>query len=67
MPIRNRVKPEGLKLQIPEQKVSPRDWSLPYRRKAAGRWRFGLDATEVNFGGTFRFHYYSRSTNATYL
>ncbi len=41
MPIRNRIKPEGLKLVIPERKVSPRDWSLPYQRRGGFRWSFG--------------------------
>lgn len=32
MPIRNRIKNIGLKLEIPAPRVSPRDWSTPYCR-----------------------------------
>ena len=40
MAIRSRLKSAGLKLEIPERKVSPRDWNLPYQRPPASKWRF---------------------------
>ena len=44
MAIRSRLKSAGLKLEIPERKVSPRDWNLPYQRPPASRWRFAAAA-----------------------
>ena len=40
MPIRNRAKPDGLKLVIPERQISPRDWSRPYQRRPGSKWKF---------------------------
>lgn len=40
MAIRSRLKSVGLKLEIPERKVSPRDWNLPYQKQLPPRWRF---------------------------
>ena len=61
MPIRSRRIPIGLKLEIPERKVSERDWSRPYRRGPGKRWRFYEERNFVHYQqvqrkSVFRFH-----------
>ncbi len=38
-----RRKPPGLKLKIPETKVSPRDWSLPYQKPTTTKWSYSQE------------------------